>query len=138
MAAPPTGCTQHWLAALLRPGHLLCCFSTVPARPLTGHLRAVGHSLLHPYLPAYSPPCCCAVAHPYTLDFTDAAASSTMFGGLSEDLIDKLGDDKYNISMVRGWDWGMAMRRGLACWAWHTAWIGLFCPGSGLYPVCAC
>ncbi|KAL4858871.1 Gamma-glutamyl hydrolase A [Chlorella vulgaris] len=40
-----------------------------------------------------------SVAHPYTLDFTDAAASSTMFGGLSEDLIDKLGDDKYNISM---------------------------------------
>ncbi|PSC69860.1 gamma-glutamyl hydrolase [Micractinium conductrix] len=40
-----------------------------------------------------------SVAHPYTLDFSEGAANSTMFEGLSKDLVTKLGDDKYNISM---------------------------------------
>ncbi|EFN55359.1 hypothetical protein CHLNCDRAFT_52559 [Chlorella variabilis] len=40
-----------------------------------------------------------SVAHPYTLDFTDAVKESTMFGGLADDLIEKLGDSQYNISM---------------------------------------
>lgn len=40
-----------------------------------------------------------SVAHPYTLDFTDAAGDSTMFGGMRKDLVEKLSDDRFNISM---------------------------------------
>lgn len=40
-----------------------------------------------------------SVSHPTTLQFTQEAASSKMFGGLRPDLVAKLGDSAYNISI---------------------------------------
>ena len=40
-----------------------------------------------------------SVAHPSTLEFTDAAADSTMFGSMDADLVAALGDPAHNISL---------------------------------------
>jgi len=40
-----------------------------------------------------------SVAHASTLEFTDAAADSVMFGGMSADLVKKLGDPSQNIAL---------------------------------------
>jgi hypothetical protein len=66
--------------------------ATSPPPPTTTHT----HTHTHTAAPS-------AVAHPYTLDFTEAAAGSSMFAGLAPELVTKLGDDRYNISMVGGW-----------------------------------
>lgn len=39
------------------------------------------------------------MAHASTLDFTEAAGGSAMLGGLGGELMAKLGDPAYNISM---------------------------------------
>lgn len=40
-----------------------------------------------------------SVAHPTTLQFTEYAANSRMFGGMRPDLLTKLSSDKYNIAL---------------------------------------